>query len=118
MRIVITDTAEPLNRDLEFEKKILFKLLGNDADIEVYTYNGDREELITKISDADAILTSYLQFDAELLKKCHRLKVISIEATGYNNVDISTANQLGIRVCVIAEYCTEEVSDFVILGAL
>ncbi|KRL22946.1 NAD(P)-dependent oxidoreductase [Lentilactobacillus kisonensis] len=118
MKVVITDTAEPLNRDLDYEKRLLRRMLGDQAEIVVYPYAGDRQELINTIQDADAILTSYLTFDAELLQACHRLKVISIEATGYNNIDMVAAKSQGVAVCVIAEYCTEEVSDFVVLSAI
>ncbi|MEE8825099.1 putative 2-hydroxyacid dehydrogenase [Lentilactobacillus sunkii] len=118
MKIVITDTAEPLNRDINYEKRIISRIVGGIADIEVYTYDGNRQELISVLRDADAVLTSYLKFDGDLLRSCKKLKVISIEATGYNNVDIDVATELGIKVCVIAEYCTEEVSDYVVLSAI
>ncbi|GHP13696.1 glycerate dehydrogenase [Lentilactobacillus fungorum] len=118
MKIVITDTAEPLNRDLAYEKRIMRQIVGDSADIETYTYTGNREELISVIQDADGILTSYLKFDGDLLRKCRKLKVISIEATGYNNIDIEAANEMNTKVCVIAEYCTEEVSDYVVLSAI
>ena len=49
------------------------------------------------------------------LQKC---KVISIQATGWNYVDIEYAREKGIAVCAIGEYCTQEVADHTILLTL
>lgn len=118
MKVVITDTAEPMNRDLTYEKDLLRSHLGDSIQIVSYIYEGNRDELKEVIKDADGIVTSYLPFDSELLEYCDNLKIISIEATGYNNVDIEAAKRLGISVAVIGEYCTEEVSDYIILAAM
>ena len=91
MKIVIADYKEPLNRDLEIEKHFFRKGLGDDIEIETYEYNGDAEDLKRAISDADGILTSYLEFPAEVIESNPNLKGISIEATGYNFVDADAA---------------------------
>ncbi|MFT8457622.1 MAG: NAD(P)-dependent oxidoreductase [Liquorilactobacillus ghanensis] len=118
LKVVITDTEEPMDRDLDFEKKLIRNQLGINTKIVTYVYHGNREELIDVIHDADGILTSYLNFDAELLEKCSHLKTISIEATGYNNINLQAATNLNIGVSVIQEYCTEEVSDFVVFSMM
>jgi D-3-phosphoglycerate dehydrogenase len=40
-----------------------------------------------------------------------RCKVISVAATGFDCIDLDAAKELGISVCCIDEYCTEEVAD-------
>lgn len=47
--------------------------------------------------------------DDELLIK--KLKVISVDATGYGNIDTKAAKSNGIIVCSIGAYCTQEVAD-------
>ena len=118
MKIVIADYKEPLNRDLEIEKHFFRKGLGDDIEIETYEYNGDAEDLKRAISDADGILTSYLEFPAEVIESTPNLKGISIEATGYNFVDADAAQKQGTAVAVIGEYCTQEVADHTMALAL
>ena len=118
MKIVIADYKEPLNRDLEIEKHFFRKGLGDDIEIETYEYNGDVEDLKRAISGADGILTSYLEFPAEVIESNPNLKGISIEATGYNFVDADAAQKQGTAVAVIGEYCTQEVADHTMALAL
>jgi D-3-phosphoglycerate dehydrogenase len=61
--------------------------------------------------DADAVLTDYAPFDAQVLGQLGRCRLVSVAATGYDCVDIAAAKSLGIAVCCVAEYCTEEVAD-------
>ena len=62
MKVAICDYKEPLNRDLEIEKGIFKKMLGEDTEISLYVHEGDNEALKNAIKDADGILTSYLVF--------------------------------------------------------
>lgn len=111
MKILMCDSAEALNRDLEIEKKFLRNVLGDDTRIEVYAYENDNHKLIDKLQGVDGILTSYLTLDREILESTDQLKAISIEATGYNFVDADAAKENQISVSVIGEYCTQEVAD-------
>ncbi|WP_342664127.1 NAD(P)-dependent oxidoreductase [Atopobacter phocae] len=43
-----------------------------------------------------------------------KLKVISINATGYDNVDLEEANKRSIGVCPVGEYATKDVAEFTI----
>ena len=111
MKIVICDYKEPLNRDLNLEKTLLKRILGETTEIITYEYEGNIEELKEVIHNADGILTSYLEFPAEVINSTLKLKAISIEATGYNYVDLAAATAKGVNVSVIGEYCTQEVAD-------
>jgi hypothetical protein len=44
-----------------------------------------------------------------------RVVVTEFAATGYDSIDLEAAEEAGISVCVIDEYCTEEVADHTIL---
>lgn len=111
MKIVICDYKEPLNRDLKLEVSIFKKGLGEETEVVIYEHHGDKNELEAVIRDADGILTSYLEFPADVINSTQQLKVISIEATGYNFVDAQAATKKKIGVSVIGEYCTQEVAD-------
>lgn len=110
MKIVICDYEDVLIRDIDYEKKLISdKLKG--AEIIIYPYNGDKNEFWEVIKDADGIITAFLDLNQEVLNKAQRLKCISINAVGYDNVDIGFAKKKGIGVCAISEYCTQEVAD-------
>lgn len=111
MKVAICDYKEPLNRDLEIEKNIFKKFLGEDTEISLYVHEGDQEAFKEAIQDVDGILTSYLEFPKDIIESNPHLKGISIEATGYNFVDASAAEKQGTGVAVIGEYCTQEVAD-------
>lgn len=111
MKVAICDYKEPLNRDLEIEKGVFKKFLGEDTDISLYVHEGDQEAFKDAIKDVDGILTSYLEFPKEIINSNPDLKAISIEATGYNFVDADAAEKQDTGVAVIGEYCTQEVAD-------
>lgn len=110
MKVAICDYKEPLNRDLEIEKSVFKKFLGEDTEISLYVHEGDNEKFKEAIKDVDGILTSYLEFPKEIINSNPNLKGISIEATGYNFVDADAAQEQGTAVAVIGEYCTQEVA--------
>ena len=109
MKIVISDYPYIMDRDLEYEISILKRI--KDAEVVIYEYTGNKEEFISVIEDADSIITAYIKLDKEVLSRAKNLKVISINATGYNIVDLEEAKKRNIAVCALDEYCTEEVAD-------
>lgn len=109
MKIIISDYPETLKRDVAYEVGMLRRSLPG-AEIVVHPY-GSQEEFLEITTDADALVTAFLTIDRETLSHCPKLKCISINATGYNIVDLAAASEQGIKVCAIREYCTEEVAD-------
>jgi glyoxylate reductase len=58
-----------------------------------------KEKLISECQNADALLcTSGDSIDAAFLNACAHLRIVSIYAVGYDNIDIRTASQLGIPI--------------------
>ena len=53
-----------------------------------------------------------------MLEAAPRLKVVSINATGYDNVDLAAARRQGVAVCPVGEYCTADVAEFTITTML
>lgn len=71
------------------------------------------EEILERIKDAQIVVSNKV-FIGDILKQCPQLKLICIAATGYNNVDLTTATSLKIKVCNVPGYSTESVAQLVI----
>ncbi|OOM77533.1 glycerate dehydrogenase [Clostridium puniceum] len=110
MKIVITDYKDVLERNLEYEKNILSEGL-KDVEIVIYEYNSDQNEFLEVIKDGDAILTAFLDINKTVINRCKNLKCISINAVGYDCVDLEEAAKKNIAVCHMGEYCTQEVAE-------
>lgn len=117
MKVLITDFPDSMMPTHELETQILTNGLA-DCQVEVYPYTGDKAELLTKVADAAAILTAFLPIDAEVMDAAPKLKCISLNATGYDNVDLQEATRRGIGVFPVGEYCTEDVAEHTIAVTL
>ena len=114
MKVVIADYPDSMMPTHDYEQEILQAGLV-DCEVIVYEYSDEKKaEFFEQMKDADALLTGFIQVDAELLAHAQQLKVVSINATGYDNVDLAEANARGIGVCPVGEYCTEDVAEFAI----
>ncbi|MFI3229132.1 MAG: NAD(P)-dependent oxidoreductase, partial [Bacillota bacterium] len=118
MRILICDYDEVMDRDLDLERGFLRAGLGEDIAIDCYVYDGNEEVFFAKLAEADVLMTAYLTIDARVLSHAKKLKMISVEANGYNSIDIAECKKLGITVACIEEYCTDEVADHTLTLAL
>ncbi len=103
-KIVILDGYAANPGDLSWEE---MEKLG---DLTVYPHvPANEEELLEKSKEAEIILINKVPFNEELLKKLPELKLISVQATGYDLVDVKAARALGITVCNAPSYSTPSV---------
>ena len=85
---------------------------GAETGLAVYDEKaGDNSAFYAAIRDADVIINSYVFFDKKALDAMDHCKVISFQATGYNEVDLEYAAQRGIAVVSIHDYCTQETAE-------
>jgi D-3-phosphoglycerate dehydrogenase len=112
-KIIITDYPASMMPSHDYEKEILSRCLPG-CEIEVYPYTGDKSAFLKAISGASGILTGFLPIGREEMNAAPALKCISLNATGYDNVDLSEASRRGIAVCAVGEYCTEDVAEHTI----
>lgn len=107
MKIVILDGYTLNPGDLSWNG---FREIG-----EVTVYDRTpKDEIITRIGDADAVLTNKTPISRETLSACPNVKYIGVLATGYNVVDIAAAKESDIPVCNIPTYGTAAVGQFAI----
>ena len=101
MKIVILDRAT-LGFDVDMS---IFDSLG-----EVISYDITLEnETISRVKDADIIITNKVLVTKEIINEASNLKLICISATGTNNVDLEYAKQKKISVKNVAGYSSSSV---------
>lgn len=69
------------------------------------------ELTLERAAEADIVLTSKVKLDAAILNALPKLRYILLLATGYNNIDVAAAGQLGIPVSNVPAYSTESVAQ-------
>ena len=100
MKIVFLD-ALTLG-DVDFDK---FKNLG---EVEIYKTT-NKDEVISRVKDADIIVTNKVVIDKEVIDNAKKIKFIQVAATGMNNIDLEYAKKKGIIVKNVAGYSTNAV---------
>ena len=86
---------------------------------EVVIYNNTApDEIIKNIGDSDVIIINKMKITREIMLACKKLKLVCVFATGYDNVDVLSAKELGVAVCNVPGYSTDSVALFTISNAL
>ena len=109
MKIVVLDSDTLGNLDLSPLEKY--------GEVAVYPYTR-YEETIERCKDVDIVLTNKVVFDKEILDALPNLKLISILATGMNNVDLEYAKVKGVVVKNVSGYSTNSVVQTTFMLAL
>lgn len=107
MKIVILDGYTENPGDLSWEG---FEKLG---ELTVYDRT-PADQIVSRIGDADAVITNKTPISRETLAACPNVKYIGLLATGYNVVDVDAARERDIPVCNIPSYGTDAVGQFAI----
>ena len=68
-------------------------------------------KIISRISDAEIVLTNKVVLDEEVFKSCPNLKLVCVTATGTNNIDHQAAAKYGITIKNAAGYSTNSVAQ-------
>lgn len=69
------------------------------------------QEIPAHIDGCDGFFVSKCPITRQVMEGCPTLKFIGVTATGYDNVDIEAARDLGIAVCNVPAYSTEAVAQ-------
>ncbi|WP_432650031.1 D-2-hydroxyacid dehydrogenase [Huintestinicola sp.] len=70
-----------------------------------------QDKVAERVGDAEAVIINKTVFTREIMEKCPNLRYIGLCATGFNNVDIKAAAELGITVCNVPAYSTSAVAQ-------
>ncbi len=76
------------------------------------------EQVIERCKGADIVITNKVVLSAEILSKLSHLKLICIAATGFNNVDITSAKKQQIAVTNVSGYAGNSVAQYVLAQIL
>lgn len=110
MKIVILDRASlgydtPLEGLSEFGETVIYD-------------QSTPDEAISRACDADVIIINKVKITRTLMESAKKLKLVCVFATGYDNIDIAAAKELGIGVCNVPGYSTDSVTLFSISTVL
>lgn len=106
-KVLYTDTGKD---DIEIEAEVLRKI---DADL-VLASSMDEETIIKEGMDCDGVLILYADVNKRVLDawgKNGKVKVVSRQGIGYDNIDVEAATANGIMVGNVPDYCFTEVAD-------
>jgi len=70
-----------------------------------------QKQAVERAADADVIIVNKVPVTAALLDTLRRLKLVSVVATGYNNIDASAARKRNVCVCNVPGYATRSVAQ-------
>lgn len=107
MKIVMLDGHTINPGDLNWQP------LSEIGDLTVYEAT-EPERVLSRIGDAQFLLTSKCPITREIMRQCPSLNYIGSMATGYNNIDVEAARDLGIAVTYIPAYSTDAVAQHTI----
>jgi len=72
------------------------------------------DKALSRIGRSEILMTSKCPITREFMERCPDLRYIGSTATGYNNIDVQAAADLGIAVTNIPAYATDAVAQHTI----
>ena len=103
-------TVDAGDLDLESIRAVL-------PEIKVYPYSTEAE-VLDRIQGIEVAIANKIEFDSKVFDYANKLKLICVTATGTNNIDLDSAEKAGVTICNIRDYCTESVTQHVLLSIL
>ncbi|WP_230741409.1 2-hydroxyacid dehydrogenase [Methanooceanicella nereidis] len=101
--------ADPIYLPENYQERL--EKLGN---VRIYdTPPGSLEELKSRVLDADIAVVSHCAIPEDIFLAAPDLKFITLERTGYDDVDIEAATRAGVAVANAPGYSNEAVSEHV-----
>ena len=106
MKIVILDGNALNPGDLSWDPIREF------GEVTVYPRTESLEDTIQRIGNHEIVLINKVPITEEVFEACPNIKLICVQATGYNVVDCVAAKRRGIPVCNVPSYSTAAVAQF------
>lgn len=106
MKIVILDGIALNPGDLSYD------CINQFGEVTYYAQTKTPAETIERIADNEIILVNKVPITEEILAACPNIKLICVQATGYNIVDVDACAKRGIPVTNVPTYGTDAVAQF------
>lgn len=106
MKIVILDGYALNPGDLSYEPLRQF------GELTIYDRTDTEDEAVARIADSEIVLVNKLPVTERLLDACPSIRLICVQATGYNTVDCAACARRGIPVTNVPTYGTAAVAQF------
>lgn len=106
MKIVILDGTALNPGDLSYD------CINQFGEVTYYAQTKTPAETIERIADNEIILVNKVPITEEILAACPNIKLICVQATGYNIVDVDACAKRGIPVTNVPTYGTDAVAQF------
>lgn len=108
MKIVILDGSALNPGDLSYDCVRQF------GEMTLYQRTDSEEEAIQRIADSEIVVVNKVPITENVLSACLNIKLICVQATGYNVVDCEACAKRGIPVTNVPSYGTAAVAQFTI----
>lgn len=106
MKIVILDGRALNPGDLSYD------CIRQFGELTIYQRTDTQEEAIARIGDSEIVLVNKVPITEAILNACPNIKLICVQATGYNIVDCDACARRGIPVTNVPDYGTAAVAQF------
>lgn len=101
-KVVVSDQVFPT---VDLERAMLA-----DIGAELHVASGDVNAVTDVAADADAILNTYLPWNAEAIGRLKHCRIIARYGIGVDNIDLEAAAEAGVVVTNVPDYSVEEVA--------
>ncbi len=106
MKIVILDGSALNPGDLSYD------CIHQFGDVTLYEQTKGEAQTIERIGDSEIVLVNKVPITEAVLAACPNIKLICVQATGYNIVDCAACDKRGIPVTNVPTYGTAAVAQF------
>ena len=106
MKIVVLDARALNPGDLSYD---CLKQFGT---VDLYQHTETQEQAIERIGDGEIVLVNKVPITEDVLRACSHIRLICVQATGYNLVDCAACARRGIPVTNVPAYGTAAVAQF------
>ena len=80
------------------------------GELRIFSKTGG-EDTSELIGDSDAVICNKTRITREVMTACRNLRYVGLMGTGFDQVDIAAASELGITVCNVPAYSSDAVAQ-------
>jgi glycerate dehydrogenase len=106
MKLINLDASALNPGDLSWD------VLNQFGEVTLWQKTESEAQAIERISDHEIVLVNKVPITENILNACPNIKLICVQATGYNIVDTAACARRGIPVCNVPDYGTAAVAQF------